>query len=102
VLPVLLVLVLGAALARRRRQAAPLRRLRRDLARQHASPRQVGHRLATLVRQLPRVPADAVQTLQADLDALRFARDEPIAEAVATLIERAKALARGAANRHDR
>jgi hypothetical protein len=44
------------------------------------------------------VPPEALAALRCELDALRFARDEPSAEQLADLIARARALARRTPN----
>jgi hypothetical protein len=93
-LPLLLALVLAAALARRRRGSGLLRALQRGLRADRIPPRQAGHRLASLLRQIPAASPDALATLRRELDALRFARDEPAAERVTDLITRARELAR--------
>ena len=93
-LPLLLALVLAAALARRRRWSGLLRALQRGLRADRIPPRQAGHRLASLLQQIPAAPPDALAALRRELDALRFARDEPAAERLADLIARTRALAR--------
>jgi hypothetical protein len=93
-LPLLLALVLAAALARRRRGSGLLRALQRGLRADRIPPRQAGHRLARLLRQVPVSRPDALAVLRGELDALRFARAEPAAERVADLIARARQLAR--------
>jgi hypothetical protein len=93
-LPLLLALVLAAALARRRRWSGLLRALQRNLWADRIPPRQASHRLAGLLQQIPAAPPDALAALRGELDALRFARAEPAAERVAELIVRTRALAR--------
>jgi septal ring factor EnvC (AmiA/AmiB activator) len=93
-LPLLLVLVLAVALARRRRWSGLLRALQRNLWADRILPRQAGHRLARLLRQMSVSRPDALAALRSELDALRFARDEPAAERVADLIARTRQLAR--------
>jgi hypothetical protein len=93
-LPLLLVLVLAVALARRRRWSGLLRALQRSLRADRIPPRQAGHRLASLLRQIPEAPPNALAALRRELDALRFARQEPAAERLVELIARARALAR--------
>ena len=93
-LPLLLVLVFAVALARRRRWSGLLRALQRNLWADRIPPRQAGHRLASLLQQIPAAPPDALAALRRELDALRFARDEPAAERLADLIARTRALAR--------
>ena len=95
-LPLLLVLVL--ALARRRRWSGLLRALQRNFQADRIPPRQAGHRLASLLRQIPAASPDALAALRRELDALRFARDEPAAERLADLIARTRALARRSAD----
>jgi hypothetical protein len=93
-LPLLLVLVLAIARARRRRWSGALRALQRSLRAGRIPPRQAGHRLAGILRQIPAAPPDALAALRRELDALRFARDEPAAERVTDLNARTRALAR--------
>lgn len=93
-LPLLLVLVLAVGLARRRRWSGLLRALQRSLRAGRIPPRQAGHRLAQLLRQIPVARPDALARLHGELDARRFAREEPAAEPVTDLITRARELAR--------
>jgi hypothetical protein len=93
-LPLLLVLLLAAALARRRRWSGALRALQRSLRAGGIPPRQAGHRLAGLLRQIPAARLDAIGAVRHDLDALRFAREEPLAERLIDLIARTRESAR--------
>jgi hypothetical protein len=93
-LPLVLGLVLAVALARRRRRSGLLRALQRSLRVDRIPPRQAGHQLASLLRQIPAAPPNALAALRGELDGLRFARDEPAAERLADLIARTRTLAR--------
>ena len=93
-LPLLLVLVLAVARARRRRWSGLLRALQRGLRADRIPPRQAGHRLAGILRQIPAARPDALGAVRHELDALRFAREEPPAERLTDLIARTRELAR--------
>jgi hypothetical protein len=93
-LPLLLALVLPVALARRRRWSGALRALQRSLRAGQIPPRQAGHRLAGILRQVPAARPDAPGAVHHELDALRFAREEPPAERVTDLIVRTRESAR--------
>jgi hypothetical protein len=93
-LPLVLGLFLAVLVTRHRRWSGALRALRRRLRAEQIPPRQAGHRLASLLRQMPVARPDALAVLRGELDALRFARAEPDAQRVAELIARTRALAR--------